>query len=246
MVKRNLINGKTVHFALSDRQRGNALFLILIAVALFAALSYAVTQSGRGGGNTNAEKARLDAGQILQTVGRMQTALTRLQVTNACTETMISFETATSTNYANSNAPTDKSCNFFDANGGGLSGISVPSSATTTGSSRSFGYSASYRIVGVGTNNSDLIMGVSDLTPDVCAQLNSLLGIATIGNRTGNPSPGRFVGGYDDSGTAVSFDTTASGRMAACIKVSQMGGQAFSSSDVTNPSYTFYSVLIAR
>ena len=56
------------------------LFLILIAVALFAALSYAVTNSGRGGGGTDREQAEIMAAQMMQFISSLQTAKQRYEI----------------------------------------------------------------------------------------------------------------------------------------------------------------------
>lgn len=48
-------------------QRGNALFLILIAVALFAALAYAITQTSSGGSNNiDRETAKIEVARLIQ------------------------------------------------------------------------------------------------------------------------------------------------------------------------------------
>jgi len=60
--------------------KGNALFLILIAVALFAALSYAVTQSGRSGGGVDKEQTTLAAAELIQQVSAMRSYITRLYI----------------------------------------------------------------------------------------------------------------------------------------------------------------------
>ena len=106
------------------RTRGNILFLILIAVALFAALSYAVTSSSRtGAGSISKDKLGLVASQIIQYATQLEQGYSRVKILNACTLSKISFEPPPFTDsgaYYNSNAPTDKSCHVHHPDGGGV------------------------------------------------------------------------------------------------------------------------------
>ncbi len=107
------------------KQRGNILFLILLAVVLFAALSYAVTSSMRGGGKDGgSEGASVKAAQIIQYATLIETTFMRLKL-SGCGIDQISFEhpeaTAAGLNYANGRAPSNKSCHMFEPEGGGVS-----------------------------------------------------------------------------------------------------------------------------
>lgn len=59
-------------------QKGNALFLILIAVVLFAALSYAITQSDRAGGNVSEEVSTVGSTVLIQHASAVGTGISRL------------------------------------------------------------------------------------------------------------------------------------------------------------------------
>lgn len=65
---------------MKSSQNGNVLFLILIAVVLFAALSYAVTQSSRGSGNASKEKLSLDIAALNNQIASLRTAYTRTYI----------------------------------------------------------------------------------------------------------------------------------------------------------------------
>ncbi len=102
-------------------QRGNILFLILLAVVLFAALSYAVTSGMRGGGNdASPEKAQALASQIVNHATLVENTIQRLKV-SGCRDTEISFQNGTFGGYTNSNSPADMHCRVFNPAGGGLS-----------------------------------------------------------------------------------------------------------------------------
>jgi hypothetical protein len=72
-----------IHFKgnfMRNKQAGNVLFLILMAVALFAALSYAVTQSTRGGGNADKEIQAVDVSILLQQGAAIESGILRTKI----------------------------------------------------------------------------------------------------------------------------------------------------------------------
>lgn len=103
-------------------QRGNVLFLILIAVALFAALSYAVTSSERtSGSDTKSEQTALVVSQVIQYGADLKSAYLRMKISNECTDDQISYENNFNEwSYVNSNAPTDFRCHMFNPAGGSV------------------------------------------------------------------------------------------------------------------------------
>ncbi|MFH1158313.1 MAG: hypothetical protein V1721_05450 [Pseudomonadota bacterium] len=92
-------------------ERGNALFLILIAVALFAALSYAITQSGRGSGTVDKEQALITAASISEYPATLRTAVTRMLITGTPGYGSSGIDTVTTV--------TGKTYELFDPTGGG-------------------------------------------------------------------------------------------------------------------------------
>jgi hypothetical protein len=102
----------------TNRERGNALFLILIAVVLFAALAYAITQSNRGGGNAGNETVETQYAQYAGIFNLAAMEFTRLRL-KGCAISDISGRTG---DPPSSNA----NCHFYSAHGGSFPYTTIP------------------------------------------------------------------------------------------------------------------------
>ncbi len=192
--------------------KGNVLFLILLAVALFAALSYAVTQSSRSSGkNISDEQAKLFASKITQYGTNLKQVVTRLRLTNGCRDTQISFASDsdqdgewydTDDEYHNTNAPSNFSCHVFHPNGGNMHPLEV--SPDWLDQSHS-GYSVVYgkalyldnrvyskgTIIDHGTEANELVFTVGFLKQGICKHINDYEGLELweeSGKHNGNDS----------------------------------------------------------
>lgn len=220
----------------SRGERGNALFLILIAVALFAALSYAITQSGRGSGNVDRETVAILAGQIVEQPAAVRTAVTRMIITGI-DESAITFT-----------GDTDEFDVFDIANGGGgATDVPPPPNACVTPPCADWTYipaadtDSGHYIVGVGTVSTEAIAFLGDVTSQVCSQILKGLGLTTtpVAQKTVDYNEAGAAAAYDAAGSAVTIKSTDN----------SLDGQAFACWDQDKDAggeYAYYHALIEQ
>lgn len=159
---------------------GNALFLILIGVALFAALSYAVTQAGRGGGTAQKEQVMLAISEMMQYGASIQQAAQRLKIINGCTDFNINYRSnlyySGGSVYQISASPSDGSCGIFHTNGGGVP-FKKPPATVERVATTDYQFTGRIAIPGVGTAEADAVM-VVEITDEACLAVNSRVGVS--------------------------------------------------------------------
>lgn len=200
-----------IEVVVMNKSNGNVLFLILIAVALFAALSYAVTQSSRGGGSANREALALDAAQLIQYGDRVDYAVKRMLLTGGYSKTEISFEN--NGNAVNGNCVED-GCKVFDPNGGGVHYWEIPEDwRGPHGSSPPlwrWSFSRDFPVYDVGTNCADpscndVVLLYRGLSRDLCVRINEVL---EIDNPNGEPPENTVRTNNDYTGTLSFYDAS--------------------------------------
>jgi hypothetical protein len=256
------------HFkVMNNKKRGNALFLILIAVALFAALSYAMTQSSRsGGGSISREQKQLIAAQMVQTGELVDKAVLRLTLAG-CTDVQIDMaqpDGGTDFLYANPSAPTDHHCSVFWSEGGGIdpavqklpAGITVSTPVPDRqgrGTAANYYFSSSTDVVGNGTTQGDLVMIALLRDQELCRMIDTGLGapwISTCADDGSNfdPAWGTYTlmmnGGMPDEDLSRA---AGAGQTADCAPLVAASPATGCVPDAQNADgYIFYHVLLAR
>ena len=220
-------------------QGGNALFLILIAVVLFAALTYAITQSNRGSGNSSAREGNaVGASSVTQFPAAVRTGVTRILMRGFAVNEVLYSRPVDTAAYA-----TTPQQQVFHPDGGGVTFTPPDDQAVTSSAAATWviNSNAGTTVEGVGTAAADHVMFLTDVKGGVCQQImNQLYG-------QGAAIPAVSQTRTAIVGTYAAATGTASGTGIALTAANGQGvaGRAFgcftTAAPVTN---TYYHVLV--
>ena len=235
---------------MKNTQSGNVLFLILIAVALFAALSYAVTQSTRSGGSNKNETSRINVAVVTQYPVSVQTAVMRMNIGGLDLDDL---EFNPPDDFGNCTSP--EVCVFHPDGGGATYSAGPPSSIQggyLEGLDHPYGwfYTSSISVEDLGTSDPELI-AFTLVSESECNEINEQVGfedpgngpfvfydtIFAVGSGSGafykdNDTPFVGVEALGDGGDGGAF----AGHHSGCYIGEGPG----------NPSYYYYHVLSVR
>jgi hypothetical protein len=246
----------------AQKQEGNAIWFVLLAIALLAALTLAITHFSNTTEQTgNAELENIHASQILRIAKDWDQGVSQMQ-TREISVNDISFGSAGLSGYANPHCAT-RSCLLFASSGGGQIYSAPDTSWLDSNNSASpyYGqwiFTGKTCVQGVGdvnesatvscggdgdSGNEDLVALLPYVKESLCAELNILLGINNPGGMPpvngGNiwDSSPEYLGAFADGVGIGASNADLFRKPSGCI-----GGAG------TPPTgtYTFYHVLLPR
>lgn len=186
---------------LSHRSSGNVLFMILIAIVLFAGLTAVMSQSDKGTGSLSNERTNLAADRIGAAGVDIKRAVDTI-LRGGNSETTVSFAHASLTGYGTPD--TAPKVEVFNIAGGGATFIDLPD-GVNNGSQWEF--TAATAAPGVGDDaTADLIMVLPNVTEKFCRAYNKKAGYTpeqAIPTDTGAcvyDTSARFAGTFPTSG----------------------------------------------
>jgi hypothetical protein len=245
---------------ISQNNRGNALVIILVLIALLAAITaVAMRSSNRGSGNMDVETARIEAEKLMRQGKSYEYGVGQVMAANQCGENELSFVNSLTTRvYTNANSPSNKRCNLFSVEGAGLS-YNPPNASildTTKSTRDDYGewvFTATHCVLKIGSDDDNtcddneiaLIAILPHVTQLFCTQVNNLNNIDNPGDlppeESYDETVDEFVGTYaafSDPELGEGVDgLPLAGHTTGCFK---------NTSGAWTNSYIFYQILYAR
>lgn len=226
-------------------EHGNVFYYILIAVALLAALSFAIAQGGRSSvGTLNSDRIGLLATDVIaygDTVGKAVSQL-RLRGT-ALTELSFASTFLSAAEYGVYGA--DAANEIFNPDGGAVVYQDPPEDVTVSGT-ETYQFLSANEVENVGTTCgaaacSDLIVIVSGVREDICTRINDLLGVDNPSDAPPTDTNIDKTVPFKPAASPFSYSKTLGDEDAALDGQSEGCFQ-----DTTDTDYVYYKVLLPR
>ncbi len=199
-------------------ENGNALFLILIAVVLFAALSYAITQSNRSGSNVSGETNTIASTTLVQYASAVASGVTRMQLRGVSLDDIKFDKPAATGAYVN-----EPAIQMFHPDGGGVTWQNIdPNVVDPDVSPAPYWSFKESPIENIGTSEDDEMIRLYGVRKGVCEEINKRL--------TGS----KDIPVVTATGSEIQ-DSDVAGLLSVCYEKDDAPG-----------TYVYYSILVPR
>ncbi len=214
-------------------QAGNVLIYVLIGVALFGMLSFAMTrQIGNGGmsGNLDANRAKLNAEELINYATAVRSVAEQMRVMGNVLPNEFSFVKPGETGYDSGVHRTQ----IYHPAGGGAN-VYTPPADMFAGATPQRGWvgMVGTNVDWTSTSGGDVLFTFLDVNPRICAAINErIYKNDSIPQLSADPSAVFQGGGGDDSDFLAADCPSCNGRSSLCVE--------------TNDGYAFYNIIQAR